>query len=371
MDADKKCSVTKKTNKGYGVLSESNVAWFREYIIDQQPNKKHTMRTLHKYIYILTKIQEYNKELDFKTEDDIKGLHRWMKRQDKQAVNEIMSREKELSDEDRKKQRSTFQYSKNYNLVYYSLRTWLLFKEQRTLIQYLSKEKLHSTRRYIEAGEIKLKNTDLDVVLTAIYNYYSTITVTSTKADYKKISYYYDRDVLLTCILQSTGARLSTILQIKWEYFNIEHSRILIPKDIIKGKRTAVLFYHPDLNALLLAFHDKHLKRHKRLFRFDTPDTNVAVEFKHTYGVLYAVSCVEILMDKIELSAGLGKRTLNPHQWRHLLGQTLIQNKTPLIIVKEILTQSALVSAEIYSHLGKSDAEDEYKRIRGIPVKDL
>ena len=216
--------------RGLKEFEEETIKRFESFLIYLGSDRQ---RTAQKYLYVLAKLDD--EMLDIQTKDDIIRIHQWMIDQDKETIRNIRAG----------KTKGGFQFYKNYNITCFALRKWLLFRNQQELTLYLQKDKLKPTKRYIQESHVKIKNEQIDTILSALDIYYeqkitnkidkmkseaekkkTELTEEQIDAERKRIekkqSYEYERDKLLIRFLHSTGCRISETIQLRTDDFNIK-----------------------------------------------------------------------------------------------------------------------------------------------------
>ena len=160
--------------RGLKEFEPATVKRFERFLIDLGDGRD---RTKQKYLYVLNKIPD--ELLEIKTKDDIAKLFDWMIDQDVETKKEIKAGG----------MKGAFQWMKNYNIVHYALKKWLLFKNQPELTLYLKKGKLKKTKRYILPEHVKIQNKNMSKIMDALDEYHEkkiTIKIEELKKEAEK-----------------------------------------------------------------------------------------------------------------------------------------------------------------------------------------
>jgi len=134
-----------------------------------------------------------------------------------------------------------------------------------------------------------------------------------------------------------TGCRLGEIVDLKWKHINLNKNCITIGDDDLhtKNKRTRTI---PVCNILYIEL--------EQLQNTDDVDSYV---FSKSNGFRFNRDYVSRAFKKTVRKASLSEK-IHFHTLRHSFASNLALKGVPLIVIKELLGHSSIVTTQIYSH---------------------
>ncbi len=134
-----------------------------------------------------------------------------------------------------------------------------------------------------------------------------------------------------------TGCRLGEIVNLKWKHINLNKNCIAIGDDDLhtKNKRTRTIPICNILNSGL-----------EQLQNTDDVDSYV---FSKSNGFPFNRDYISRAFKKVVRKAGLREK-IHFHTLRHSFASNLAIKGVPLIVIKELLGHSSIVTTQIYSH---------------------
>lgn len=306
------------------------------------------MRTVERYVYHLSWIG-IDKLNSIQKVNDLHDLYIYMTQQEG---------------------RQTYSFISNYNIVYVALRSYLEFKGQYNLKDFVSKSGLKHKKKSID----KIKHHDMvDVDLFIQFAGKSVARKGNKWIPIDKKEFEADRDKTFIMFLADTGARCGEAVHTKVSFIDFEKNLVKIAEEGKTGERKALMTER--LSAQLKFFISKYdLKVY--LFNFKPSINKKKMEVWGSYG--NNKTDVKLAEDSYwfyrqgqkaaYMLIGIGRalKTLNkltPHQMRHSLAMFLHKNKHWAIEkVQVVLGHQDIRTTQIYAKTSVEDVQNDYNK---------
>lgn len=144
---------------------------------------------------------------------------------------------------------------------------------------------------------------------------------------------HYKRDNLIIKTFLITGIRLSELTAIKIKDINFDKNIIRI---LAKGNKEKIVYITKNLRKELLDY-TKNRKEEEYLFNHDNNKLSSAT--------------IQYIVNKAYKLLKIGERGYSVHTLRHTSATILYENTKDILLVKEFLGHSTVLSTQIYSHI--------------------
>lgn len=166
------------------------------------------------------------------------------------------------------------------------------------------------------------------------------------------------RDKAILEMLFSTGLRISELVSLKRNEFNLEQNEFSIRG---KGRKVRVVFLSNQARYALKNYLDGRT------------DTELGLFVRHDRagkGSEAALSprSIERLVEKYRKIAGLTKH-ITPHSLRHSFATDLLNNEADLRSVQEMLGHASLTTTQIYTHVTNPQLRAVYEKAHDVKRK--
>lgn len=166
------------------------------------------------------------------------------------------------------------------------------------------------------------------------------------------------RDKAILEMLFSTGLRISELVSLKRNEFNLEQNDFSIRG---KGRKIRVVFLSNQARYWIKEYLDRRVDAELGLFvRHDRAgkgqETNLSPR------------SVERLVEKYRKIAGITKH-ITPHSLRHSFATDLLSNQADLRSVQEMLGHASLTTTQIYTHVTNPQLRAVYEKAHDVKRK--
>lgn len=304
-----------------------------------------SMRTTERYIYHLSwiGIQKLN---NIKTKNDLHKLYIWMTQQTG---------------------RQTYNFIKNYKIVYSALKQWLMFKNRYELLDFIIKPDKKTDKR-----AEKLKHHDRNTINLFITHSDKKIKY-KTKQIIDKDEYDADRDKTFLMFLADTGARVGEAVSTsindvdfkKEEIFLSEYGKtgertILISERLTKQLKIFTKKY--KIKSYLFDFKPSINKKKSEVWgNYASTDTNIKKNVRK-YKFYRQIQKAEYMIKSLGKTIKM-INVITPHQFRHSLAMFFHKDKKWSIEnVQVMLGHQDLKTTQIYAKTTIKDIKEDYRR---------
>jgi integrase len=318
--------------------------------------KTKQIKTLERYIYILSKIPE-SVFTSIRTKEDLSKLQTFF-------INSESS--------------GGFSFMKNYKIVYYAIKLYLNFQNKKEIATYLDKNLMPKGKK-----TVTFKHLEPDVINRIIDNAKYTLAYKKQLDNYTrtykdkwaivlKPKQEADRDTLFIKFLWRTGTRCSEALAVKFIDINLEKKLIKI---LGKGGKTREALITQELiDELKIFCRENNIDEYSLMFNFlntasRTEKMNHDMELfgdkkgKKIYMDIRKLGLAESMIKKVGKFCEQNK-IITPHQVRHSLAYLLHHNNVPLDRIQQVLGHSNIATTQIYAQTTIEDVREDYNRIQ-------
>lgn len=166
------------------------------------------------------------------------------------------------------------------------------------------------------------------------------------------------RDKAILEMLFSTGLRISELVSLKRNEFNLEQNDFSIRG---KGRKIRVVFLSNQARYWIKEYLDRRTDAELGLFvRHDRAGKNNELSL--------SPRSVERLVEKYRKIAGITKH-ITPHSLRHSFATDLLSNQADLRSVQEMLGHASLTTTQIYTHVTNPQLRAVYEKAHDVKRK--
>jgi len=137
----------------------------------------------------------------------------------------------------------------------------------------------------------------------------------------------------------SGGLRISELINLK--IADVDSKRMVITLRQAKGKKDRQVMLSETLLEMLRKYILAQKENKPKIWLFEGLN-----------GTQYSVRSIGKIMDKAKLKAGINKKG-NIHALRHSFATHLLEGGTDIVIIKELLGHSSVITTAIYTHVSK------------------
>ncbi len=323
-------------------------------------NNNVKIRTINRYIYILSKIPQYLFD-SLETKEDIEVLEGWMKEYDRSH---------------------RFSFYRSYAISYYALKKYLIFLDKEKLtIDFKKPTKKHTERKGVPVTDKAWDAEDLQQFIQfSRYKKVSKLRL-SPKSIVDEIDAGYsmiekdesdaDRDYIAVKTLVITGMRCSEALSMKFKDIDSRKETMLIkgktgyrevsiPKNVIFEIKEYVDKYKIQHDRPILKFprpRDEHHEKRNTFINMYGKKKGIAL-FKN-WAYLYRF---EYMVKKVG-EVAMAKKKLHPHAFRHSLAMLLKKENVPLDKIQVTLGHKSIQTTKIYAETTVDDIKEDHQKI--------
>lgn len=171
------------------------------------------------------------------------------------------------------------------------------------------------------------------------------------KALYQRIMDIPHNDYRLIFMLLMRGRRMNEVLSLDWKDIDLEAKQYTIRAENYKGRRSMYFLIDTDL--------EKHLKHYAE----QTPERHGFV-FKSRVNGKRMEYIPRRLWQRIKSEVDIEDMT--PHDFRHIVGFTLINNNVPIEIISKTLGHAQIATTQRYSRMKEEMAQKGLDAFLGI-----